>query len=197
MRDGEQLAADNQIVADYNRRQIVRAAREKALTRLEAEIAARPSMNGVKYSIDEFRRTGRLPQGMVPLSPDDVTVNGIRIMGEYWAPEPVARVVNNHLSPGLRGNAIFDAYRGLGNTLNQAQLGLSAFHLGFTSMDATVSRAALGLEHLASGQAARGLGRDPLGAGGADHERDARGQDPRAYWIRRRPRRISSRSRTP
>jgi hypothetical protein len=103
-------------------------------------------------------------QGMVELpekaniAPDDVTVMGNRILGQYYAPEPVATVVNNHLSPGLAGNAIYDAYRGLGNTLNQAQLGLSAFHLGFTSMDATVSRAALGLEYLASGKPLTGLG---------------------------------------
>jgi hypothetical protein len=99
-----------------------------------------------RVNIDEFNRRPSRRHGH----------RAIRIMGEYWAPEPVARVVNNHLSPGLRGNAIYDAYRGLGNTLNQAQLGLSAFHLGFTSMDATVSRAALGLEYLASGQAAQG-----------------------------------------
>jgi hypothetical protein len=71
-------------------------------------------------------------------------VPGMRIMGEYWAPEPVAKIVNNYLSPGLRGNAIYDAYRGLGNTLNQFQLGLSAFHLGFTSMDASVSSRSAG-----------------------------------------------------
>lgn len=91
-----------------------------------------------------------LPEG-ANVEPGDVSVPGMRIMGEHWAPEPVARIVNNYLSPGLRGNAIYDAYRGLGNTLNQAQLGFSAFHLGFTSMDASVSRAALGMEYIASG----------------------------------------------
>jgi hypothetical protein len=92
-----------------------------------------------------------LPEG-ANVAPEDVGVYGMRIMGEHWAPEPVATVVNNYLSPGLRGNALFDAYRGLGNTLNQAQLGLSAFHLGFTSIDASVSRTALGLEYLSEGK---------------------------------------------
>lgn len=92
-----------------------------------------------------------------PVTPEDVSVHGMRIMGEHWAPEPVARVLNNYLSPGLRGNALYDAYRGLGNTLNQAQLGLSAFHLGFTSMDAYVSRIALGMEYIASGKPVTGL----------------------------------------
>lgn len=97
-----------------------------------------------------------LPEG-ANIAPEDVGVSGLRIMGEHWAPEPVARIVNNYLSPGLRGNALYDAYRGLGNTLNQAQLGLSAFHLMFTSMDASVSRAALGLEYIASGSPLEGL----------------------------------------
>jgi hypothetical protein len=91
------------------------------------------------------------------IKPEDVSVYGRRIMGEYWAPEPVARIVNNYLSPGLRGNALYDAYRGLGNTLNMFQLGFSAFHLGFTSMDASVSRVALGLEYVKGGSPIRGL----------------------------------------
>ena len=45
----------------------------------------------------------------------------------------------------------FDAYRGFGNMLNQAQLGLSAFHVAFTSLDAIVSKTALGLEYLHQG----------------------------------------------
>lgn len=97
-----------------------------------------------------------LPAG-ANIAPEDVGVIGRRVIGEYWAPEPVAKVVNNYLSPGLRGNALYDAYRGVGNSLNQAQLGLSAFHLGFTSMDASVSRAALGVEYMASGQKLKGL----------------------------------------
>lgn len=92
-----------------------------------------------------------LPEG-ANIAPEEVGVPGRRIMGEYWAPEPVARIVNNYLSPGLRGNAIYDAFRGVGNTLNQAQLGLSAFHLGFTSMDAAVSRTSLGIEQMAAGK---------------------------------------------
>lgn len=92
-----------------------------------------------------------LPEG-ANVDQTDVGVLGHRIMGEHWAPEPVAKVVNNYLSPGLRGNALYDAYRGLGNTLNQAQLGLSAFHAGMTSLDANVSRNALALEYLNSGR---------------------------------------------
>lgn len=86
-------------------------------------------------------------------------VGGIVVKGQYWAPEPVAHVMNAYLSPGLRGrNPYFDAYMGVGNTLNQAQLGLSAFHLGFTSIDAAVSQVALGLKQIET--ATRGRSRN-------------------------------------
>jgi len=70
-------------------------------------------------------------------------------------PEKAARVLNNYLSPGLRSNeAVGPAFRaliGFNNVLNQAQLGFSAFHLGFTSVDAVTSRFALGLERVVEG----------------------------------------------
>ncbi len=108
----------------------------------------------------KFVRAGQAPpDGMAQINDKIATVRGpmtdegaMTIRGQYYAPEPVARVLNNYLAPGLRGNALYDAYRGIGNTLNQAQLGLSAFHLGFTSVDAAVSRVALGLEQLTAGK---------------------------------------------
>lgn len=86
----------------------------------------------------------------------ELPVGGLVVRGFYYAPNAVARVLNNYLSPGLRGNAIYDAYQGINNTLNQAQLGLSAFHLGFTSMDAAVSQIAVGLQHLSHGRVGKG-----------------------------------------
>jgi hypothetical protein len=157
MVDPDRLAADNKSEANYRKNQVIRAAREKAIQRIEAEMQSRPSATDFNFGANEYRRTGKLPEGMRPMKPEDVRVFGTRIMGQYYAPEPVARVVNNYLSPGLRGNALYDAFRGLGNTLNQAQLGLSAFHLMFTSMDASVSRAALGMEYVGSGKPLTGL----------------------------------------
>ncbi len=73
---------------------------------------------------------------------------GMLIMGNYYAPQPVANVMNNYLSPGLRGKSgVFRAYLGAGNFLNQAQLGLSLFHAGFTALDAATSKLALAIEH--------------------------------------------------
>lgn len=76
---------------------------------------------------------------------------GMIVRGEYYAPEPAAKIINNYLAPGLKGNAAYDAFRSAGNFLNQAQLGLSAFHLAFVSMDANISKVALGLQQLSQG----------------------------------------------
>lgn len=71
--------------------------------------------------------------------------------GQWMAPEEAARLLNNYLAPGLRGNALFDAYRGAGNLLNQFQLGFSFFHLGFVALDTQISAVALGLQEAAVG----------------------------------------------
>ncbi len=91
------------------------------------------------------------------VKPNDVRVFGRRIMSEYYAPPEVAQVINNYLSPGLRGSKIFRGYLGLANVINSVQLGLSAFHLGFTSLDAATSRFAIGLEDFANGKGGEAL----------------------------------------
>ncbi len=98
------------------------------------------------------------PSLVIGTSDYKVPVGGLVVRGHWYVPEPVARVVNNYLSPGLRGNPFYDLYRGVGNAMNQWQLGFSAFHLGFTSMDAAVSKTALGIEQLASRKPVSALG---------------------------------------
>ncbi len=87
-----------------------------------------------------------------------VDAEGLLIKGYYAAPKELAQIVNNHLSPGLQGKALYRGWRAMGNSLNQAQLGLSAFHAGMTSIDAAVSKTALGIRQIARGDLARGLG---------------------------------------
>jgi hypothetical protein len=74
---------------------------------------------------------------------------GQKLLGHFYAPEDAARVINNYLSPGLRGNVAYDAFRWLGNIQNQVQLGISVYHATFTSLDAATSAFSLGLEQLA------------------------------------------------
>lgn len=88
-------------------------------------------------------------------------------VGEYYAPKDAAQVINNHLSPGFQGPAksAYDVIRYGGNSLNMAQLGLSLYHLVFTSMDNMASGAGLGIKQLFEGvtqgnipRALRGVG---------------------------------------
>jgi hypothetical protein len=109
--------------------------------------------------------TDEEPEGWARINDKVATVYGqptneqsIQIDGRYVAPEPAARIINNYLSPGLREKSgVFRAYLGLANAMNQAQLGLSAFHLGFTTGDAVVSKFALGVNQIAHGEVAAGL----------------------------------------
>jgi hypothetical protein len=73
--------------------------------------------------------------------------------GDYYAHPDAARVINNHLSPGLRNSetwgTIYNSLRYTGNLLNMAQLGLSAFHLTTTAGNSVISRLALAAKELA------------------------------------------------
>ena len=89
----------------------------------------------------------------------DVQVFGKRIMGQYYAPNEVAGVANNYLAPGLRRYSSFRALMSAGNTLNRFQLGLSAFHLGFTSIDTSISKLALAIEYGTEGKALKAAGK--------------------------------------
>lgn len=64
---------------------------------------------------------------------------GLRYLGRWYAPEPVARVFNNFVSPGRVNNDLADVLRRVGNTLNMMQLSFSAFHLSMVSTDSAVS----------------------------------------------------------
>lgn len=81
-------------------------------------------------------------------------VGGLVKLGQYYMPDAAARVVNNYLSPGLNPQLWYRTLRSTSNLLNSIQLGLSAFHLGFTSLDAAVSRLAIGIEDAVRGDLA-------------------------------------------
>lgn len=78
--------------------------------------------------------------------------------GQYYAPTEISTVANNYLSPGLHRFATYRAYVGMSNSLNQFQLGLSAFHLGFTSLDTSISKLALALEYAKEGKVLKAAG---------------------------------------
>jgi hypothetical protein len=96
----------------------------------------------------------RLAHGM---ESTEVPIHGFVKLGEWMMPDDAARVVNNYLSPGLNPQLWYRGLREASNLMNGAQLGLSAFHLGFTSLDAATSRLALSIEDAAGGDLARAL----------------------------------------
>jgi hypothetical protein len=81
---------------------------------------------------------------------------GMILRGEYYAPDEAATLLNNHLSPGLRGNTFFEKWRMLGNMMVQLKMGLSGFHAGFTTFDAIINKGALGLQQISRGDIAKG-----------------------------------------
>ncbi len=135
---------------------------EAALSKIremEQYVMAHRTINELKEAgYVKYVRVGKdRPEGFVKIDDKVSTVqiktdDGLQIVGHYYAQENAATILNNFLSKGLRGNQLYDIYRGLGNTITQVQLGLSAFHLGFTSMDASISKFALGLEYMYQGK---------------------------------------------
>lgn len=102
---------------------------------------------------------------------------GITELGKYYAPEPVATLLNNYLSPGLINHpnklisGLYDATRRAGNLLNQANLAFSFFHLLNTGFDSIATQFGTGLRQIAAtkGQQLRGLANiatAPLAAAG-------------------------------
>lgn len=77
--------------------------------------------------------------------------------GQYYADKNVARILNNTVSKGLGGSPTFQAVRALNNSINQLQLGLSAFHLTGTAINAGISDLSLGLRQLMNGEVGKGL----------------------------------------
>lgn len=111
---------------------------------------------GTNVNLPEGARFAK--KNATEIGPEDVTVHGMRIMGQYYAPEAAATVVNNYLSPGLREKSgLFRAYLSAANAMNQFNLGFSAFHLGFTTVDAATSKLALGIYQAAHGHPLQGL----------------------------------------
>lgn len=96
--------------------------------------------------------------------PEDVTVHGQRIMGRYYAPEPVARVINNHLSTMGEMSPLTETIQGVNNFMNAVQLSLSWYHGLTTALNSSFSDMALGIEQMlpkalgGSGKPLRGLG---------------------------------------
>lgn len=105
-----------------------------------------------------YRNSRDVPEGWVKID-DKIarvrqyspTEKGFIERGDYYTPEEAARVLNNYAAPGLAGNSLYDSWRSVGNTMNALQLGMSAFHVGFTTLDVMISANALGIRQMMEG----------------------------------------------
>ena len=118
--------------------------------RVRQFIADRPEL----HPINQIR-----PSLVLGTAKQQIPVGGVVTLGHYYMPEGAATVLTNYLSPGLQRFKVVRNLRTMSNVLNAAQLGMSAFHAGFTSMDAIVSTWSLGLRNLSEGKIMRGASR--------------------------------------
>lgn len=137
---------------------------------MDKYLMAHRTLNAYKENgLTQFVKLGGdRPEGWIKIDDRISTVThmskeGLVITGHYYAQPDAARIINNYLSPGLQKSALYQSFRYAGNLLNQFQLGFSAFHLGFTSMDAIVSKTALALNQLFEGHPVKAV-QNALGA---------------------------------
>lgn len=84
--------------------------------------------------------------------PEDVIVHGQRIMGNYYAVQPYAQVIKNDLAQGIGGSAFMGGWRSINNFMNALELSLSYYHGLTTTLNASFSDMALGIEQALAGK---------------------------------------------
>jgi hypothetical protein len=138
----------------------VRKKEEKIANMVEAYVHAPTEFKRVAPNIfnvfDELVDTTPVLQQLRDIKPsmrlsareDSTRIGGMVVNGHWWAPAEGAHVLNQHLSPGLAGNALFDVYRGTGNLVTQAKFALSAFHALFEASESVLSKAALSMQYV-------------------------------------------------
>lgn len=131
---------------------------DSVLTRIremDRYVAAHKTMDSLKSEglVKFVKDLDTIPEGFVYL--DDAI--GQTTGGRYYAVKGAAKILNRHLSPSLNQFKIYRGYRAVGNLLTQAQLSMSAFHLGFTTFDAMISKLSLAFEQAGSGRPLQAL----------------------------------------
>jgi hypothetical protein len=77
--------------------------------------------------------------------------------GKWFADDGAAQVLNNFLVPGLRAKSgLYRGAVGINNSMNQANMGLSAFHATGEALRSVMNRSALGMKDLFQGNPVRG-----------------------------------------
>lgn len=121
----------------------------------------------------EFVRGGEMRPGMAEINDRiakavafDPEKLALTQYGRYVAPEPVANILNNYLSPGFKGrSAIYDATYGVGSPINMARLALSGFHLTFETLNDLALHSGMAFGDIGRGLRNADLGLMSQGAG--------------------------------
>lgn len=124
------------------------------LQEIDRYIAAHETVKWLRENeYERYVNRANIPKGWAELNDRLSMVMERGDDGEFKAtgtvrvfPETVARLINNHLSPGLRGDPIFRGYMAAAGALNQFRLGLSAFHASFVTGDTAISTFANAIE---------------------------------------------------
>lgn len=124
------------------------------LHEMDRYLMAHRSFNELKaYGLVQKFNQRNVPDGWVALN-DNMFRAGVDDGNavKYYAPADVATPLNNHLSPGLRGNVLYNTVSAYNNLSNQFNLGFSAFHAIETGVNSMLSSQALGLQKLSRGK---------------------------------------------
>jgi hypothetical protein len=150
---------------------------EKMANMVEAYIHARPRFKKVAPGIFEIfdRIVSEHPElhGLRDIEPslarEEHTATerlpGFPIGGYWYAPRNAAAVWRNHLSRGLRGNPLYDAYMAPAQAAQQLMLGLSGFHATVIASEGAFSELALAADNLINKGKLTAAGERVLGAG--------------------------------
>lgn len=98
----------------------------------------------------------RVPEGFARVDDPAFQIAG-GLQGSYVVPEMIAKDINNYLAPGLSKYGAWRTIRAVQNAMVSWNLGWSAFHAGFTSIDNAVTHGAVGLQRLLDGDLKGGL----------------------------------------
>jgi len=154
----------------------VRKQEEKEAVILEAYIHAPKQMESVaptvKAEFEKFLNEHTELRPLLDIQPSltmdtnkgTISIPGFVTLGYWVAEEPVGRLLNNHLSPGLSGignrtgSNMYHAFRKFSNAINQSTLSLSGFHAFNVITDTLGSYNAMAnREMYTKGQRSKGL----------------------------------------
>lgn len=152
------LRFEGQRAPSKTMRDYVNKPAEKMAMMVEAYVSAPERMQAVAPELykrfDSFLRSQPELRELADVKPGlalkrldtKLSTGGQLVMGRYFADDGAAQVMENFLSPGIKGKLFGPALTGAASVGNMSTLALSGFHLGMTAGTDITSHAAEGLD---------------------------------------------------